>query len=280
MWNKSTKIESITQFYFIFVLMNSSKKSLKITFLGTGTSQGIPMIASKDPVCLSADPKDKRLRSSILFSFDEKNYVIDCGPDFRQQMLREQIDLIHGVLFTHEHADHVGGLDDLRPYCYQIGEMPIYLNQRTLTSLEKRFEYIFSLENRYPGAPSVQPNIVDKEPFFIDDVDIIPIEVMHGNLPVTVFRIQDFAYLTDVKSISEEEKKKLKGVKVLVVNALRIDPHPTHFNLDEALDFVAEINPEITYFTHISHKLGFHKEVSENLPENVFIAYDGLQITV
>lgn len=271
---------SITQFYFIFVLMNSSKKSLKITFLGTGTSQGIPMIASKDPVCLSTDPKDNRLRSSILLSFDDKNFVIDCGPDFRQQMLREQIDLIHGVLFTHEHADHVGGLDDLRPYCYQIGEMPIYLNKRTLESLERRFEYIFSIENRYPGAPSVNPTIVDQNPFFIENLEVIPVEVMHGKLPVTGYRFQDFAYLTDVKSITEAEKQKLKGVSVLVVNALRIDPHPTHFNLQEALEFVSEINPEKTYFTHISHKLGFHAEVSEQLPENVFLAYDGLQIEV
>ncbi len=260
--------------------MNSTKKSLKVTFLGTGTSQGVPMIASKDPVCLSTDHKDKRLRSSVLLSFDEKNYVIDCGPDFRQQMLREEVMLINGVLFTHEHADHVGGIDDLRPYCYKIGEMPIYLNERTLRSLEKRFEYIFSVENRYPGAPSVNPTVVDKEPFFIDDVKVMPIEVIHGTLPVTAFRIQNFAYLTDVKYISETEKVKLKDLDVLVVNALRIDEHPTHFNLEEALAFVDEIKPKKAYFTHISHKLGFHKEVSEKLPENVFLAYDGLSIEV
>lgn len=260
--------------------MNSTKKSLKVTFLGTGTSQGVPMIASKDPVCLSTDQKDKRLRSSVLISWDGKNYVIDCGPDFRQQMLREEVMLINGVLFTHEHADHVGGIDDLRPYCYKIGEMPIYLNERTLRSLEKRFEYIFSVENRYPGAPSVTPTIVDKEPFFIDDVEIMPIEVIHGRLPVTAFRIQDFAYLTDVKYITDTEKAKLKDLEVLVVNALRIDEHPTHFNLEEALAFVEEIKPKRVYFTHISHKLGFHREVSEKLPDNVFLAYDGLSIEV
>lgn len=260
--------------------MNTNKKLLKITFLGTGTSQGIPMIASKDPVCLSKDMKDKRLRSSILISWDEVTYVVDCGPDFRQQMLRENVSLIHGVLFTHEHADHTAGLDDLRPFCYKIGEMPIYLNQRTLDSLTQRFQYIFSTVNRYPGAPSVQPNVVNNTPFLVHDLQITPIEVMHGNLPVTAYRILDFAYLTDVKSIANSEKEKLKNLDVLVINALRIDKHPTHFNLQEALDFVKEISPKKTYFTHISHKLGFHEAVSKQLPKNVFLAYDGLKIEV
>ncbi len=259
--------------------MKITQKLLKITFLGTGTSQGIPMIASSDPVCLSEDPKDNRLRSSILISWDNVAYVIDCGPDFRQQMLREKIQLINGVFFTHEHADHTAGLDDLRPYCYKIGEMPIYLNQRTLKSLEQRFEYIFSKENRYPGAPSVFPNLIDKSSFLVDEVEVIPLEVMHGSLPVTAYRIQDFAYLTDVKSVPNSEKEKLKNLEVLVVNALRIDEHPTHFNLEEALEFVEEIQPKRTYFTHISHKLGFHEAVSEILPENVFLAFDGLKIT-
>ena len=267
-------------FYLTFVLMKNDKKLLTITFLGTGTSQGIPMIASNDPVCLSKDPKDARLRSSILISWDEVSYVVDCGPDFRQQMLREKVQLINGVLFTHEHSDHTAGLDDLRPYCYKIGEMPIYLDKRTLRSLEQRFQYIFSKENRYPGAPSVSSNIVSNSSFFIDELKVIPIEVMHGNLPVTAYRIQDFAYLTDVKSISESEKEKLKNLDVLVVNALRVEEHPTHFNLQEALDFVKEIKPNKTYFTHISHKLGFHKEVSKALPNNVFLAFDGLKISV
>ena len=267
-------------FYLTFVLMKNDKKLLTITFLGTGTSQGIPMIASNDPVCLSKDPKDVRLRSSILISWDKVSYVIDCGPDFRQQMLREKVQLINGVLFTHEHSDHTAGLDDLRPYCYKIGEMPIYLDKRTLKSLEQRFQYIFSKENRYPGAPSVSSNIVSNSSFFIDEVKVIPIKVMHGNLPVTAYRIQDFAYLTDVKSISESEKEKLNNLDVLVVNALRIEEHPTHFNLQEALNFVKEINPNKTYFTHISHKLGFHKEVSKGLPNNVFLAFDGLKISI
>lgn len=260
--------------------MKKDKKQLNITFLGTGTSQGIPMIASNDPVCLSKDIKDKRLRSSILISWDDVSYVVDCGPDFRYQMLRENVQLINGVLFTHDHADHTAGIDDLRPFCYKIGEMPIFVNKKTLQSLEQRFQYIFSTENRYPGAPSVMPTIVDKKPFFIGAMEVLPVEVMHGNLPISGYRIQDFAYLTDVKSIVKSEKEKLKNLDVLVVNALRQEPHPTHFNLQEALDFVDEIKPKKTYFTHISHKLGFHAKVSKNLPQNVFLAYDGLKISV
>ncbi|WP_343330239.1 MBL fold metallo-hydrolase [Polaribacter staleyi] len=260
--------------------MNFTKKQLNITFLGTGTSQGIPMIANNDPVCLSKDLKDKRLRSSILISWDAVSYTVDCGLDFRQQMLRENVQSLNGVFFTHEHADHIGGLDDLRAFCYQIGEMPIYLNERTLHSLEKRFEYIFSTENRYPGAPSVLPNIVDSSSFYVDELKVTPIKVLHGNLPITAYRFGDFGYLTDVKSVSDEEKLKLQNLDVLVVNALRIEEHPTHFNLQEALDFIAELKPQKAYLTHISHKLGFHEAVSKILPNNVFLAYDGLKISV
>ena len=260
--------------------MNSVSKQLTIIFLGTGTSQGVPMIASNHPVCLSKNTKDKRLRSSILISWDDVSYTVDCSLDFRQQMLRENIRSLNGVFFTHEHADHTGGLDDLRPFCYQIGEMPIYLNQRTLKSLEKRFEYIFSIENKYPGAPSVLPNIVEKNSFFVNDLRVTPIEVFHGNLPITAYRFADVAYLTDVKSVPDEEKLKLQNLDVLIVNALRINEHPTHFNLQEALEFVAEIKPKKAFFTHISHKLGFHNEVAKILPDNVFLAYDGLKIIV
>ena len=260
--------------------MESIKKQLTITFLGTGTSQGIPMIASNHPVCLSKNLKDKRLRSSIMISWDDVSYTVDCGLDFRQQMLRENIQSLDGVFFTHEHADHIGGLDDLRPFCYKIGEMPIYLNQRTLESLEKRFEYIFSLENKYPGAPSVLPNVVHKNSFVVNGLAVTPIEVFHGNLPITAYRFGDVAYLTDVKSVSEEEKQKLQNLDVLIVNALRIEKHPTHFNLEEALEFVADVRPKKAFFTHISHRLGFHDEASKSLPDNVSIAYDGLKITV
>ncbi len=254
--------------------------SMKITFLGTGTSQGVPMIASNDPVCLSNDAKDIRLRSSVLVSWGSFTYVIDCGPDFRQQMLREKVQHIDGVLFTHEHADHTAGFDDLRPFSYQLGEVPVYLNKRTLESLRTRFSYVFEEKNRYPGAPKVAVNIVDQKSFALNDLEVIPLEVMHGDLPVTCYRFQDFAYLTDVKTISETEKEKLKGVKVLVVNALRIEEHPTHLNLEQALDLVAEFAPERAYFTHISHKLGFHEAVQKNLPKNVFLAFDGLKIQI
>lgn len=253
---------------------------MKITFLGTGTSQGIPMIANNHPVCLSNDSKDKRLRSSIMISWNEKNYIIDCGPDFRTQMLRENVQSINGVLFTHEHSDHTAGMDDLRPFCYQMGEVPIYVDKRTLISLQKRFEYIFTTENRYPGAPKVSINLVDNSSFDLDGVKVTPIEVLHGSLPVTCYRFNDFVYLTDIKTISQKEKEKLKGIKILVVSALRVEEHPTHFNLEEALEFVKEIKPEKAYFSHISHRLGFHAEVEKILPENLFLAYDGLRIEV
>lgn len=260
--------------------MKHNKKKLTITFLGTGTSQGIPMIANKHPVCLSKDLKDNRLRSSILISWDDVSYTVDCGLDFRQQILREKVQSLNGVFFTHEHADHIGGLDDLRAFCYKIGEMPIYLNERTLKSLEKRFEYIFKSENRYPGAPSVLPKVIDKSTFIVDELEVTPVEVMHGNIPITAYRFADFAYLTDVKMVSDKEKKKLQNLDVLVVSALRIEKHPTHFNLQEALDFVADVKPKKAYFTHISHMLGFHETVSKTLPNNVFLAYDGLKIIV
>lgn len=251
---------------------------MKITFLGTGTSQGIPMIANNHPVCLSDNPKDKRLRSSIMLSWDDVHYVVDCGPDFRQQMLRENVQSVNGILYTHEHSDHTAGMDDLRPFCYQIGEMPIYLDARTLESLRKRFEYIFTTENRYPGAPKVQVNLIDKDPFKLDEVEITPVEVMHGKLPVTCYRFNDIAYLTDIKTIAALEKEKLQNLDVLIVSALRIEEHPTHFNLQEALNFVKEIQPKKAYFSHISHRLGFHDKVEKQLPENVFLAYDGLKI--
>ena len=238
------------------------------------------MIANNHPVCLSSNQKDKRLRSSIMVSWDNIHYIVDCGPDFRTQMLRENVQSINGVLFTHEHSDHTAGFDDVRPFSYQMGEVPVYLDKRTLISLEKRFEYIFTTENRYPGAPKVAVNVVDTKVFNLDGVEVTPIEVLHGELPVTCYRFKDFVYLTDIKTISDKEKHKLKGVKTLVVSALRIEAHPTHFNLEEALAFVKEINPEKAYFSHISHRLGFHDEIEKKLPENVFLAYDGLKIDV
>lgn len=253
---------------------------MKITFLGTGTSQGIPMIASNDPVCLSEDAKDKRLRSSVMVSWNGNRYIVDCGPDFRQQMLRERVPSINGVLFTHEHADHTAGIDDLRPFTYQMGAVPVYATRRVLENLKTRFGYIFATENRYEGAPKLQENIIDYTPFMLNGVLVRPIEVMHGNLPITAYRFNDIAYITDLKTITPSEKKKLFGLEILIVNALRIEEHPTHLNLTQALAFVEEIQPKRAYFTHISHKLGFHAEVEKLLPDRVFLSYDGLQVEV
>jgi phosphoribosyl 1,2-cyclic phosphate phosphodiesterase len=254
---------------------------LKIYFLGTGTSQGIPVIGSNHSVCKSTDFKDKRLRVSVWISWDDHSFVIDCGPDFRQQMLSSNCQKVDGILFTHEHADHTSGLDDIRPFNFKQGEIPIYAHQRVIENLNRRFDYIFETKNRYPGAPSVKTiEVVNNHPFSIGDKKAIPVNVMHGDLQVFGYRIDDFAYLTDVKTVEESEIQKLKGLKILVVNALREEPHNTHFNLQEALDFIALVQPQKTYITHISHILGFHEEVQKKLPENVFLAYDNLQITI
>jgi phosphoribosyl 1,2-cyclic phosphate phosphodiesterase len=254
---------------------------LKVYFLGTGTSQGIPIIGSDHEVCKSTDSKDKRLRVSVWVTWDNHSYVIDCGPDFRQQMLTSSCKKVDGILFTHEHSDHTAGLDDIRPFNFRQGVMPIYAHKRVIENLKKRFDYIFETENRYPGAPSVKTiEVENDQPFSIGDKMIIPVNVMHGNLQVFGYRIDDFAYLTDVKTIEEIEVDKLKNLKVLVVNALREELHDSHFNLQEALDFIALVKPQKAYITHISHILGFHEVVQKELPENVFLAYDNLEITI
>ena len=254
---------------------------LKIYFLGTGTSQGIPVIGSNHPVCKSTDFKDKRLRVSVWIFWDDYSFIIDCGPDFRQQMLSSNCQKVDGILFTHEHADHTAGLDDIRPFNFKQGEIPVYAHQRVIENLKSRFDYIFETKNKYPGAPSVKAiEVINNHSFSIGDKMAIPVNVMHGDLQVFGYRIDDFAYLTDVKTVEESEIQKLKDLKVLVVNALREEPHNTHFNLQEALDFIALIQPQKTYLTHISHILGFHEEVQKKLPENVFLAYDNLQITI
>jgi phosphoribosyl 1,2-cyclic phosphate phosphodiesterase len=253
---------------------------LKVTFLGTGTSQGIPVIGSKHPVCLSSDPKDKRLRVSVLVEWDDYTYVIDCGPDFRQQMLTNNCSRIDGILFTHEHSDHVAGLDDIRPFFFNQGDIPVYAHKRVLETLKRRFEYIFVTEDKYPGAPSVKEIIIENKPFILGNLKVIPINTFHNRVQVFGFRFNDFAYLTDVKTVQANEIEKLKGVKVLVVNALREKPHHSHFNLEEALDFIEEVKPEKAYLTHISHYMGFHNDVQAKLPEGVFLAYDNLKINI
>lgn len=253
---------------------------LKITFLGTGTSQGIPIIGSKHPVCLSDNQKDKRLRVSIALEWEHGFFVIDCGPDFRQQMLRLNPSRLDGILFTHEHADHTAGMDDIRPFFFRQGNIDLFMTSDVHASLKQRFGYIMNDKNKYPGAPSVNVQQINKtSPFVLNNKTVIPIEVMHHKLPVTGYRLDDFAYLTDVKTIAADEKEKLTGLDVLVLSVLRIDPHPSHLNLEEALILIDELKPKRTYLTHISHLLGFHDEVQASLPENVFLAYDTLQIT-
>ena len=254
---------------------------MNVYFLGTGTSQGIPVIGSNHSVCQSTDFKDKRLRVSVCITWNNHSYLIDCGPDFRQQMLTSNCQKVDGILYTHEHADHTAGLDDIRPFFFKQGDIPIYAHQRVIDNLKKRFDYIFETENKYPGAPSVKTiEVINNHPFSIGNKNVIPINVMHGNLQVFGYRIDDFAYLTDVKTVEQNELEKLKNLKVLVVNALREEPHSTHFNLQEALDFIALVKPEKAYITHISHILCFQEEFQKKLPKNVYLAYDNLEITI
>lgn len=253
---------------------------MKITFLGTGTSQGIPVINSNHPVCFSKDKRDKRLRVSILVEWEHFTYVVDCGPDFRFQMLRANVSKIDGILFTHEHADHTAGLDDMRPFSFQMGAVPIYAQKRVLTYLATRFDYIFNENNKYPGAPSVLQNEITDVPFTIGNNEIIPINVIHGNLSILGYRFDKFAYLTDVKTISNAEIDKLKNLDVLVLSCIRHKPHRSHLNLEEALDMIKKISPKKAYLTHISQYMGFHQEVEQTLPENVFLAYDELVLNL
>jgi phosphoribosyl 1,2-cyclic phosphate phosphodiesterase len=254
---------------------------MKITFLGTGTSQGVPVIACDCEVCLSTNQKDKRLRSSVLIESEETTVVIDTGPDFRQQMLREQVQKLDAVVYTHEHKDHVAGMDDVRAFNYkQKKDMDIYASSRVQEALIREFPYVFS-EYKYPGVPQVKLHTVELgEPFSIGDLELEAIEVMHYKLPVYAYRIADFAYVTDANYIGEEEKEKLKGCEVLVINALRRKEHISHFTLDQALAMIEELKPQRAYLTHISHYMGLHNEVSKELPPNVEIAYDGLQLSL
>ncbi|HLS29655.1 MAG TPA: MBL fold metallo-hydrolase [Flavobacteriaceae bacterium] len=253
---------------------------IEVTFLGTGTSQGIPVIGSNHPVCLSKDHKDKRLRTSAMIEWENKRYIIDCGPDFRQQMLANKVERIDGILYTHEHTDHMIGMDDIRPFYFEQGNIPIYAEPRVLDALAHRFDYIFDTALKYPGIPSVEVHPISDQPFFLGNQKVIPIRIYHGRLPIYGFRFGDFTYITDGKTIPKEEFEKIKGTRVLVLNALRREPHLTHFNLEEALELVEKINPQKAYFTHISHLLGFHEEVEKQLPKNVHLAFDNLKLTI
>jgi phosphoribosyl 1,2-cyclic phosphate phosphodiesterase len=253
---------------------------MKITFLGTGTSQGVPLIACQCPVCKSTNAKDKRLRSSILIQHNNLNIVIDSGPDFRQQMLREGLRHLDAIVYTHEHKDHTAGLDDIRGFNFAM-ERPIdlFLSESVERGLRQEFAYIFA-EHRYPGIPEVNLNRIVNEPFVVSGLPFTPIEIYHLKMKIFGFRVGDFTYITDMKSITPEEKEKVRDSKVIVVNALRREEHISHITFDEAKAFVEDLKPEKAYFTHISHQLGLHDEVMEELPPYIELAYDGLKIEV
>ncbi len=252
---------------------------MQITFLGTGGSLGIPVLGNDDPVCRSTNPKDKRLRTSALIEWEDYKFVIDCGPDFRQQLLTHQVDYISGIFFTHEHTDHVIGFDEVRAFGFRQGTIPIYADHRVIKALKSRFSYIFDPHHRYALAPAVEIHEIINESLKIGGVPIIPIQVLHGKLPILGYRFGDFTYITDAKTVPDQEVEKIKGSQIIVVNAVRKEPHAGHFNLQEALAFIEKINPEKAYITHISHYLGFHDEIERQLPENVHLAYDNLKIT-
>jgi phosphoribosyl 1,2-cyclic phosphate phosphodiesterase len=248
---------------------------VKVTLLGTGTSQGVPIIGCKCEVCTSTDPHDNRLRSSILIESDTTTIVVDTGPDFRQQMLREGVDQMDAVVFTHEHKDHIAGLDDIRAFNFILRKrIPVYASERVQGAIKREFAYIFD-EFKYPGIPEIDLYTIPEAPFVIGDIELIPINVMHMKLPVLGFRVKDFCYITDANFISEKEFEKLKGVKILVLNALRREAHPSHYTLDEAIEVIKKIDPEKAYLTHISHQLGKHADVSKELPEGIELGHDG-----
>lgn len=239
------------------------------------------MIACDCAVCHSSDALDKRLRSSIMISDQTENFVIDTGPDFRQQMLNHSVKSLRAVIFTHEHKDHLAGLDDVRAFNYkEQRDMEVFCTEAVEIALRREFQYIFS-NDRYPGIPSIQINRIENKAFELPNgLTLLPIEVLHYKMPVFGYRIGDFTYITDAKTISETEKQKVKGTKILVVNALHRSEHISHFNLDEALAFIAEIKPEKAYLTHISHLFGKHQEIEKELPPNVFLAYDGMTLEI
>jgi phosphoribosyl 1,2-cyclic phosphate phosphodiesterase len=251
-----------------------------IEFLGTGTSSGVPMIACQCTVCSSKNKKDNRLRSSILIKSEKTVVVVDTTPDFRYQMLRSNVNHLDAILFTHSHKDHIAGLDDIKAYNF-ISQRPmsLFANTETCDALRRDFYYAFA-DKKYPGIPQLDLNLVDHEPFSVMDIDVMPIKVKHLNMDVHGYRFGDFTYITDANHIDDSEKEKIKGTQVLVINALRKEKHLSHFTLQEAIDLATELEIPTTYFTHLSHQMGLHDEVSESLPKGMFLAYDGLVLDV
>ena len=249
---------------------------MKVTFLGTGTSQGIPVIACDCKVCTSENPKDNRLRTSILIEENNQTIVIDTGPDFRQQMLRENVQKLDAIVFTHQHKDHVAGMDDIRAFNYKLKkDMDIYCTAEVEEALIREFPYVFSAY-KYPGVPEIKVHNIKNEPFIINGVELIPIEGLHYKLPVFGYRIKDFVYLTDVSFVSEREKEKMKGAEVIVLDALRKTPHISHFTMEQAVELLEELKPKQGYLIHISHLMGKHNEVVKELPNFIKPAHDGL----
>ena len=254
--------------------------SLSITFLGTGTSSGVPMIACDCEVCTSADPKDQRLRSSILVESETTTLVVDTTPDFRTQMLTAGVKKLDAVLFTHPHKDHVAGLDDIKAFNYfQRSAIDVYANELTQKALKNEFYYIFA-EQKYPGIPDVILHEIHDELFMVGDIPVVPIKAWHLNMPVLGFRFGDFTYITDANRIEQEEKEKMKGSKVLVLNALRHKAHISHFTLQQAVDLAKELEIPQAYFTHISHQLGLHADVNKTLAPGTALAFDGMKIII
>lgn len=252
---------------------------MEIEFLGTGTSTGVPQIGCSCETCTSGDWRDKRLRASVVVRTQGKSILIDCGPDFRMQMLRASNTKLDALIITHTHYDHTGGIDDLRPYCYP-NSFPVFARVEVLNDIRVRVPYCFG-PNKYPGTPTFDLHEIASDPFEYEGIEIIPIEVMHtATLLINGYRIGDFAYITDAKTIDDSQLKKLKGVKVMVVNALRLSPHNSHFSLDDALKFVEKVNPERAYLTHMSHQMPPMKKAEKMLPTNVKFAYDGFIIQV
>ncbi len=253
---------------------------IKVTVLGSGTSQGVPLIACNCLVCNSNNDKDKRLRSSIKIEVENKTFVIDSGPDFRQQMLRSNTKQLNALIFTHEHKDHIAGMDDIRAFNYvNKSAIDVYATNRVEDALKREYAYIFS-DEKYPGIPEINLINIENKPFIVQDVEVIPIQVYHYKLPVLGFRFGDFTYITDANFINDDEKEKIKGSKVLIVNALRREQHISHFTLEEAIALGQELQVPQIYFTHISHQLGLHNEVEKELPPRFHLAYDGLEIVV